>query len=122
MVLGDESVSVKHSKTQVVPSWVYNESLTEFEEAVSFTWELVITFDPAVTKIQELTVDIISGSLQDGLVPKEKAEYLKTKISGLEKPIEQKETKEIKEEAREQTDTTTTTPTEPQPEQTADGQ
>lgn len=47
---------------------------------MSFTWELVVTFDPNISEIQQLTVDILSGSVEDSLVPKEKAEYLKTKI------------------------------------------
>lgn len=76
-------MTVKHGKTQVIPSWVFDERAAEFQEAVSFQWELALRFDPCISEIQDLSCEVKSGRLVDALVPKEKAEFLRSKFPAL---------------------------------------
>ena len=95
MTLGKDAISVTHSKEQIIPSWAFSEA-SEFAEAVTFRWELAMTFDVKVMEMEEVTCSVVSGCLNEALILKpELTEFYNTVIPGVvivkaeEKPQQQ---------------------------------
>jgi len=77
------TVTVCHRKIQIIPSWAFEPTKTTLEEAASFKWELKLSFDPTVSQPTEVACNIISGKVDETLLPKEHYEYFRSVVPEL---------------------------------------